>query len=329
MRNLFKRYGMLITGIVIGAMLAASVTAIAASILSADYNANKVIFDGKELELERPLISVIDDEMTDGAFANYMPVRAVLEAMGYSVAWDSANSSVIVTTAKELTLSQTVIVALMGSPVDVHISADADLTVWELSYVVLGTEYFANGTFDRDMNMTVTEATGSRFDSMLTLIQAVLTDDWKQMWPETTLHGRYQDSMSHYNNNMPGSALQAQGGFIVSGGIFQFQRYRSKKVQYEKLYAHAEKYLKGVLQTHFDPRKLPPVAKWTAEIDKLVAERSGLNQQNNALKDEVREAEEIGKSVYSTLYLKQPERASIYGKTRNGAKITTLHFTTL
>ena len=74
------------------------------------------------------------------------------------------------------------------------------------------------------------------------------------------------------------------------------------------MYDNAEKYLKGVLQTHFDPKKLPPIAKWKAEIEKLTAERSGLNQQYNTLKDEVKEAEQIRKSVYSIMRQEQRER---------------------
>ena len=184
MRNLLKRYGVLITGIIIGAMLATTITAIAANILSADYNENKVIYDGQELQLDRPMISVVDDEMAGGAFANYMPVRAVLEAMGYAVVWDGANNAVIVTTpgeqpASNLTLSQTVTITVMNAPTDVIVLADADFTVWELSYTVMGEEYFANGTFDDDMNMEVVEATGARFGAMLPLIQDALTDDWK------------------------------------------------------------------------------------------------------------------------------------------------------
>jgi len=126
-----------------------------------------------------------------------------------------------------------------------------------------------------------------------------------------------------------------------------YKAYRGKKAQYEKLYAqyatltkttgfgaerkahkalntaneyyeiyrteiamydNAEKYLKDVLQTHFDPKKLPPIAKWKAEIEKLTAERSGLNQQYNALKDEVKEAEQIRKSVYSIMRQEQREQ---------------------
>jgi len=69
-----------------------------------------------------------------------------------------------------------------------------------------------------------------------------------------------------------------------------------------------------VLQEHFDPKKLPPIAKWKAEIEKLTAERSGLNQQYNALKDEVKEAEQIRKSIYSIMRQEQREQHTITKK---------------
>ena len=61
--------------------------------------------------------------------------------------------------------------------------------------------------------------------------------------------------------------------------------------------------MKGVLQERFGPKRLPPVAKWTAESDKLTVKRSGLNQQYNALKGEVK----TRKSVYSILRQEQWE----------------------
>jgi len=74
------------------------------------------------------------------------------------------------------------------------------------------------------------------------------------------------------------------------------------------MFDNAEKYLKGVLQTHFDPKKLPPVAKWKAEIEKLTAERKLLDRDYTALKDEVKEAEQIRKSIYSILRQEQREQ---------------------
>jgi hypothetical protein len=74
------------------------------------------------------------------------------------------------------------------------------------------------------------------------------------------------------------------------------------------MYENAEQYLKGVLQQHFDPKKLPPVSKWQAEIIKLTAERGKLNQRYYALKDEIKEAEHIRKSVHSIINAEQRER---------------------
>jgi len=91
-----KRIGTLATGIIIGIVLSVATTVFAAGVIkSAVYNSNKVIFDGEELELAMPLISVTEEE-TPNSFSNYMPVRAVLEAMGYTVGWDGDTNSVTV-----------------------------------------------------------------------------------------------------------------------------------------------------------------------------------------------------------------------------------------
>ena len=74
------------------------------------------------------------------------------------------------------------------------------------------------------------------------------------------------------------------------------------------MFENAEKYLKGVLQQHFDPKKLPPVTKWKAEIEKLTAERKRLDYDYSILRNEVKEAEQIRKSVYSILRQEQRER---------------------
>ena len=65
------------------------------SVKSAEFNANKVIYNGVELDLsEQPMISVVKED--EVYFSNYMPLRAVLEKMGYTVDWDDENSTVIV-----------------------------------------------------------------------------------------------------------------------------------------------------------------------------------------------------------------------------------------
>ena len=65
------------------------------------------------------------------------------------------------------------------------------------------------------------------------------------------------------------------------------------------------------MQEHFYPKRLPPVAKWTVERDTLTAERSGLNRQYSKLKDEVKEAEQIRKSVHSILRQEQRNEQTI------------------
>ena len=76
-----------------------------------------------------------------------------------------------------------------------------------------------------------------------------------------------------------------------------YETYRNEITMYD----NAEKYLRDVLQKHFDPKKLPPITKWKAERDKLTAERNKLNQRYISLKNEVKDAEQIKKSVYDII----------------------------
>ena len=82
-------------GLVVGLLLIGTTVYAASAIRSATFNDVSVIFNGTELELAMPLISVVTEE-NPGAISNYMPVRAVLEAMGYAVDWDGANNAVLV-----------------------------------------------------------------------------------------------------------------------------------------------------------------------------------------------------------------------------------------
>ncbi len=83
-----------IAGVII-ASVGTSVVFAAGGIKSASFNSNKVIYNGKELDLKGfQMISVVKDEEINAS--NYMPVRAVLEAMGYTVDWDGENNAVII-----------------------------------------------------------------------------------------------------------------------------------------------------------------------------------------------------------------------------------------
>ena len=68
----------------------------------------------------------------------------------------------------------------------------------------------------------------------------------------------------------------------------------------------AKDYLKGVI----NGKTTIPTKVWKDEYAKLTAERKTLNQRYLALKEEVKEAEKIRKSVYSILRQEQqPRRA--------------------
>lgn len=72
----------------------------------------------------------------------------------------------------------------------------------------------------------------------------------------------------------------------------------------QTLFTAANTYLKGVM----NGKTTLPTKAWKTEYAKLTAERNGLNQRYVSLKDEVKEAERIRKSVYSILRQEQRER---------------------
>ncbi|MDO4574285.1 MAG: MobQ family relaxase [Planctomycetia bacterium] len=73
----------------------------------------------------------------------------------------------------------------------------------------------------------------------------------------------------------------------------------------EIMFTAAKNYLKGVM----NGKTTIPTKAWKTEYDKLTAERKTLNQRYLALKDEVKEAEQIRKSVYTILRREQREQA--------------------
>ena len=86
-----------------------------------------------------------------------------------------------------------------------------------------------------------------------------------------------------------------------------YMKYKGKKPltdTEQALFAAAHSYLKGVM----NGKTTLPTKAWKAEYAKLTAERKTLNQRYLVLKDEVKEAEQIRKSVYSILRQEQRER---------------------
>ncbi len=84
-----------IMGLVTGLTISTTVVFGSNMIKSAEYNTSKIIFDGVELDTSgQPMVS-IQEEGSSGV-KNYMPVRSVLEQMGYNVQWDGVNNTVII-----------------------------------------------------------------------------------------------------------------------------------------------------------------------------------------------------------------------------------------
>lgn len=90
------------------------------------------------------------------------------------------------------------------------------------------------------------------------------------------------------------------------GQVDIYLKYKGKKPLTDSeqvLFTAAHSYLKGVL----NGKTTLPTKAWKAEYAKLTAERKMLNLRYAALKDEVKEAKQIRKSVYSILRQEQRE----------------------
>ncbi|MDR0288397.1 MAG: hypothetical protein LBI03_11925 [Clostridiales bacterium] len=70
----------------------------------------------------------------------------------------------------------------------------------------------------------------------------------------------------------------------------------------------AEKYLRGVLQGRFDPKKLPPITKWRDELDAKTADKETLYREYEKLKGETTNVEKIKRSVTEILHSETLER---------------------
>ena len=86
-------------------------------------------------------------------------------------------------------------------------------------------------------------------------------------------------------------------------------KYKGKKKLTEAeqiLFTAAKDYLKGVM----NGKTTIPTKTWKTEYAKLTNQRNALNQRYLVLKEEVKEAEQIRKSVYSILrQAQQPHKA--------------------
>jgi len=75
----------------------------------------------------------------------------------------------------------------------------------------------------------------------------------------------------------------------------------------------AERYLKEVMQKHFDPAKLPPITKWKDDRQKLTTEKQQLNMEYQKLKADTAQVEKMRSRVYDITSVErrreQPQRS--------------------
>ena len=76
------------------------------------------------------------------------------------------------------------------------------------------------------------------------------------------------------------------------------------------LFAAADKYLRGVLQERFDPKKLPPITMWREELTAKTAEQKAMHREYQVLKSETQKVEQIRRSVAEIMQVDSPERTA-------------------
>ena len=76
------------------------------------------------------------------------------------------------------------------------------------------------------------------------------------------------------------------------------------------LFDAADKYLRGVLQDRFDPKKLPPITMWRDELTAKTAEQKAMYREYQSLKSETQKVEQIRRSVTEIMQIKAPERTA-------------------
>jgi ATP-dependent exoDNAse (exonuclease V) alpha subunit len=67
------------------------------------------------------------------------------------------------------------------------------------------------------------------------------------------------------------------------------------------MFDNAERYLRDVLQKHFDPKKPPPITKWQEELAAKESEKGRLYREYSALKEKTQKVETIKRTVVDIL----------------------------
>lgn len=109
------------------------------------------------------------------------------------------------------------------------------------------------------------------------------------------IKARYETLYTEYEaaKNATGLFAKSKADKALGAASDYYETHRAEIAMYD----NAERYLKDVLQERFDPAKLPPMTKWKAERDTKTAEKDGLHQEYYRLRDEVKNAEAIKRTV--------------------------------
>lgn len=93
-----------------------------------EYRNISVSLDGKKLDLKDAQGNVVEPFMFDGT--NYLPVRALAESLGLSVAWDGSTNTVVLSTPQD---AQATYITRTGSKYhnDAHCNGG---TYWEVPF---------------------------------------------------------------------------------------------------------------------------------------------------------------------------------------------------
>ena len=175
-----------VAGLLCGMLLSSVALFGASTIKSAEFNSNKVVFDGKALDLSAaPMISVIKEGET--AIVNYMPVQAILGQMGYDVTWDGAAKTVIINTKAPASDSPRNSFSWVGiyegsipgadSEIKTVISLASDLT-YTITYQYVDkdpTVYTDKGTFEWDAAGEIITLSGTDMPSQYKVGDGKLT----------------------------------------------------------------------------------------------------------------------------------------------------------
>lgn len=90
----------MLAGFFVGIAVIGTTFAAGSGIQSAVFNTTKVTLDGNVIPLQSSLISITLDGQKNAS--NYMPLRELLESLGYAVEWDGTTDTVKLSSPKEI-----------------------------------------------------------------------------------------------------------------------------------------------------------------------------------------------------------------------------------